>query len=147
MKLKPFTFAAVLLAVFASMTAYAADMKVEAQLIWASNLASSPNPRHRPVEADVQKKLASLPLKWSHFFEENRKTLVLPEGETQKAMLSDKSAVEVKNLPGEKVQVILFGNGKEVWKGVQPLPKREILVLGGNAPGDSAWLVTLKRAE
>src|SRR5262249_11780670 len=145
MKLKPFILAAVCLLAFVSFPALAADMKVEAQLIWASNDAKSPNPKHKPVDADIQKKLASLPLKWTHFFEENRKPLAVAEGATQKAELSDKSVVEVKHLQGGKVQVILFGNGKEVWKGTQPLPKNEILVLGGNAPGDSAWLVTLKR--
>jgi hypothetical protein len=147
MKLKSISVVAVLLFAFSTFATLAADMKVEAQLIWASNEAKSPNPKHKPVDADVAKKLASLPLKWSHFFEENRKTMTIGEGTTQKAELSDKSAVEVKHLAGDKVQVTLFGNGKEVWKGVQPLPKSEILVLGGNAPDDSAWLVTLKRVE
>ena len=147
MNLKALFLVPVFLTVFSSFAALAADMKVEAQLIWATSAAKSPNPKHRPVDADVRQKLASLPLKWTHFFEENRKTLTLAAKETQKAELSDKSEVEVKHLQGDKVQVTLFGDGKEVWKGVQPLPKTEILVLGGNAPGDSAWLVTLKRVE
>lgn len=147
MKLNVFITTALCLFAFALSDAFASGMKVEAQLIWASNLAKSPNPRHRPVDADVQAKLASLPLKWSHFFEENRQVLTVAEGATQRATLSDKSAVEVKSLPQEKVQISLYGNGKEVWKGIQKLPKSEILVLGGNAPGDSAWLVTLKRVE
>ena len=147
MKLKTFTFVALCLLAFSTFAARAADMKVEAQLIWATSETKSPNPKHKPVDADVRQKLASLPLKWTHFFEENRKALNVAAGATQKAVLSDKSAVEVKHLSGEKVQVTYFGEGKEVWKGVQLLPKGEILVLGGNAPGDSAWLVTLKRVE
>jgi hypothetical protein len=147
MKPNPFILAAVCMLAFFTFAASAADMKVDAQLIWASSEAKSPNPKHKPVDADVHQKLASLPLKWTHFFEENRKPLTIAEGATQRADLSDKSAVEVKHLAGEKVQVTLFGNGKEVWKGVQPLPKGEILILGGNAPADSAWLVTLKRVE
>ena len=147
MNLKALFLVAVVLTAFSSFAALAADMRVEAQLIWATSAAKSPNPKHRPVDADVRQKLASLPLKWTHFFEENRKTLTLAENATQKAELSDKSEVEVKHLKGDKVQVTLFGDGKEVWKGVQPLPKTEIFVLGGNAPGDSAWLVTLKRVE
>ena len=147
MKLKSFIFAAICLFAFSTFATFAADMKLEAQLIWASNEAKSPNPKHKPVDADVRQKLASLPLKWTHFFEENRKALNVTAGATQKVELSDKSAVEVKQVQAEKVQVTLFGNGKEVWKGVQPLPKGEILVLGGNAPGDNAWLVTLKRVE
>ena len=147
MKLTSLTVVAIGLFAFSTLAALAADMRVEAQLIWASSEANSPNPKHKPVDADVRKKLASLPLKWSHFFEENRKTVAIAEGTTEKVELSGKSTVEVKHLPADKVQVTLFGNGKEVWKGTQPLPKNEILVLGGNAPGDSAWLVTLKRVE
>lgn len=147
MKLKPFIFATAFLIPLACLTTFAAEMKLEAQLVWASNETKSPNPKHKPVDADVRQKLASLPLKWSNFFEENRKTIHVAEGVTQQVELSGKSVVEVKHLQADKVQVTLFGNGKEVWKGVQPLPKNEILVLGGNAPGNSAWLVTLKRVE
>lgn len=132
---------------FVALAARAADLKLEAQLIWATSEARSPNPKHKPVDADVQKKLASLPLKWTHFFEENRKVITVADGTVERVELSNKSAVEIRPLQAKKVQVTLFGNGREVWKGVQPLPKNEILVLGGNAPADSAWLVTLKRVE
>ena len=147
MKLKSFIRTAIFLLAMASLAAVAADLKVEAQLIWATSAPTSPNPKHKPVDADIQVKLASLPLKWPHFFEENRKTIDVKETVTQKVELSEKSAMEVKHLSGEKLQVTLFGNGAEVWKGIQPLPKNDILVLGGNAPGDSAWLVTLKRVD
>jgi len=148
MKSKAFPCAALFLLVSGLITnVFAAEMKLEAQLIWASNAAKSPNPKHKPVDAEVGKKLASLPLKWSHYFEENRQPLKLAVGATAKAGLSDKSAVEVKQLAANKVEVTLYGDGKEIWKGIQPLPRNEILVLGGNAPGDNAWLVTLKRIE
>ena len=147
MKLKTFTAVVVLFAAFATFAARAAELKLEAQLIWATNEPKSPNPKHKPVDADVQKKLTSLPLKWTHFFEENRKTLHVADGASQKIGLSEKLAVEVKHLASDKIEVTYFGNGQEIWKGVQPLPKNEILVLGGNAPADSAWLVALKRVE
>ncbi|MCX6894223.1 MAG: hypothetical protein NTZ16_01680 [Verrucomicrobia bacterium] len=146
MKLPTLCCIAALLLVSGLTAVRAAEMRLEAQLIWASNTAQSPNPKHKPVDAEVRRKLAGLPLKWTHFFEENRKPIRLTAA-PQKVELSDKSAVEVRQLPADKVQVTLFGNGKEIWKGVQPLPKNEILVLGGNAPADSAWLVTLKRIE
>ncbi len=147
MKLKTLTAVVVLFAAFATLAARAAELKLEAQLIWASNEAKSPNPKHKPVDADVEKKLASLPLKWTHFFEENRKTLNVAEGASQRVGLSEKLSVEVKHLSGDKIEVRYFGNGQEIWKGVLPLPKGEIYVLGGNAPADSAWLVALKRTE
>jgi len=45
------------------------------------------------------------------------------------------------------VEVSLIGKGKEVVKRTQALPKGEILVLGGNAPNATAWLVILKRTD
>jgi hypothetical protein len=127
--------------------AAAADLKLEAQLVWATNEPKSPNPKHKPVDTDVRKKLNSLPLKWSHYFEENRKRFDVPPDKSKWVDLSDKCAVEVKNLNRNKVEVCLIGKGKPVWRGTQSMPQNEILVLGGNAPDDSAWLVTLKRLE
>jgi hypothetical protein len=53
----------------------------------------------------------------------------------------------VKKLAGSEVEVSLMGKGKEVVKRKQSLPKGEMLVLGGNAPNSTAWLVLLKRIE
>ena len=44
----------------------AATMKLQVQLVWGTNDDHSPNPKHKPVEADVRKKLKELPLKWSN---------------------------------------------------------------------------------
>jgi len=53
----------------------------------------------------------------------------------------------VSNINGTEVEVSLIGKGKEVVKRKQSLPKGEMLVLGGNAPNSTAWLVVLKRIE
>jgi hypothetical protein len=146
MRIKYFILAAVLLLGLQAVSACAADL--ETQLIWATRDSTSPNPRHRPVDADVARKLAGLPLgwKWPHFFMENRRDFLLATA-VQRIELSRKCAVEVRDVGGNRVEVTLFGNGRLVWRGVQPLPRGEILVLGGNAPGDNAWLVTLKRKD
>jgi hypothetical protein len=65
----------------------------------------------------------------------------------QRIELSRKCIVEVSDVGNNRVSVALYGNGRLVWRGVQPLPRGEILVLGGNAPGDNAWVVTLKRKD
>lgn len=130
-----------------AVTARAADFKFEAQLIWATNDQKSPDPKHKPVEAEVRKKLADLPLKWQNYFEVNRKTVELARGGNQKVTLSEKCTIEVKDVDGRRVEVSLVGKGEPVLKRTQRLPKGEILVLGGNAPNATAWLVTLKRTE
>jgi hypothetical protein len=126
---------------------HAATLKLQAQLVWGTNDDHSPNPKHKPVEPDVRKKLKELPLKWSNFFEVNRKDVEVPPSSNSRVPLSEKCRLEIKSLGGSKVAVTLFGKGKETWKGTQALPKGEMLVLGGNAPNATAWLVVLKRIE
>ncbi len=124
------------------------ETKFEVQLIWATNDKTSPNPKHKPVEPEIRKKLDELPLKWENYFEVNRKQFsVVKDGKT-KQPLSEKCAVEIKDLQGRKVEVTLFDKaGKAVFERKQPLPKGEILLLSGNAPDKTAWFVAVKRIE
>jgi len=123
------------------------ELKYEAQLIWATNDKKSPDPKHKPAEPEVKKKLGELPLKWDNYFEVKRKRFTVSKGAAAKAPMSEKCALEVKHVEGDKVEVSLIGKGEAVLKRTQSLPKGEILVLGGNAPNETAWLVTLKRIE
>ena len=125
----------------------AAGLKLEAQLVWGTNDDRSPDPKHKPVELEVKQKLKELPLKWSNYFEVNRKGFEVPPGSLNKVSLSEKCELEVKSLGGSRIEVTLFGKGKETLKRTQPLPKGEMLVLGGNAPNSTAWLVVIKRIE
>ena len=123
------------------------DIRIEAQLIWATNDKDDPNPKHKPVSSDIKEKLSQLPLKWSNYFEVNKEALQIPQGELRKAKLSEKCEVELKYLEGNKVEVALYNRGEPVLKRIQSLAKDEILVLGGNAPNRTAWLVALKRIK
>ena len=126
--------------------AQAADAKFEAQLIWATNDKKSPNPNHKQAEAEVRKRLAKLPLKWANYFEVNRKAFTVAEAGTNRVIMSEKAAIEVKLLDARRVEVSLYGKKGDVCtKHTQPMPKDEILVFGGESPGENAWLVTLKR--
>lgn len=134
---------------FAAISARAgsADMKIEAQLIWATNDKHDPNPKHKPVTPEIREKLGQLPLKWANYFEVNKVALDVPKAESRRGKLSEKCEIEVKNIDGEQVEVALIGKGDPVWKRIQALPKGEILILGGNAPNATAWLVALKRKD
>ena len=126
----------------------AADAKFEAQLIWATNDKKCEDPKLKPVEAEVRKKLGELPLKWDNYFAVKRDQFVVIESGTNFVTLSEKCTVGVKRVNETKVEVSLHGHkGSVCYKRTQPLPKNEMLVLGGNAPNASAWLVTLKRIE
>lgn len=128
--------------------AQAEDLKFEVQLIWATNDEKSPNSKHKEVDAEIRKKLDELPLKWKNYFSVNRKQFSVSDGGTTKSPVSEKCQVVVKDIDGKKIEIKLLNkNGEVVLTRTQPLPKNEILVLGGNAPDKTAWLVTLKRTD
>jgi hypothetical protein len=126
----------------------AAEMKFEAQLLWGPDDSQPPEGKdYKAIEPALKKKLKELPLKWSNYFEVTRKVATVKVAEVKKEAMSDKCEIEIKNLDNSNVEVSLIGKGKEVMKRKQVLPKGEILVLGGNAPNSTAWLVVLKRIE
>jgi hypothetical protein len=129
--------------------ALAADspLKLEVQLIWGTDASQSPDAKHKPVEAEVRKKLKDLPLKWTNYFEVFRQKFDVPLKQIVKVPLSDKCSIEVNNINGLNIEVGLWGKGEQVVRRIQKLPKGEILVFGGNAPNATAWLVILKRIE
>jgi hypothetical protein len=130
-----------------SSSAQAADAKLEVQLLWGTDDAKSPNAKHKPIDPDLRKKLKQLPLKWSNYFEENRVVFEISASGSKKVNLSSHCDLEVKNLDGTKFEVTHYGEGKRVATRTQAMPKGEMLVLGGNAPDATAWLVVLRRVE
>jgi hypothetical protein len=128
--------------------AHATDLKFEAHLVWGTDDATPPPGKdYKPASPDIKKALSGLPFKWANWFEVNRKVVTLPPGGTTSVPLSDKCELHVKDAGKAGLEVSLFGKGKEVVKRTQPLPKGEHLVLGGNAPNSTAWLVVVKRTE
>jgi len=123
------------------------DKKIEVQLLWGTDSATSPNAGHKPVQPDVHKRLKTLPLKWHNYFMVTNVTLSVPRGQSAKAPISSKCAIEIKDLGQHNLEVSYFGKDKKVEKRTQSLPKGEMLFYGGNAPGTNAWLVVLKRLE
>jgi hypothetical protein len=124
-----------------------ANLKLEAQLIWGTNEGHSSDARHKPVDPEIRKKLQELPLKWTNYFVINRQAFDVPGKGPTKVSMSEKCEIEVRNLGNSTVKVSLFGKREHVVEGTQALPKGETLVLGGNAPNATTWLVVLKRID
>ena len=120
-------------------------IKLEAQLLWGTTNRLSPDPNHKPVEADVLKKLLTLPLKWTNYFVVNHKTVEVSTAAPVKTAMSAKCEFQVKYLGSNTVEVAYFGNGEQQVK--QAMPKGETLVVAGNAPDATSWLVVLRRLE
>ena len=135
--------------VFTTVAAHAKDLKFEAQLIWATTAETSPNPDHKPADAETRKKLDGLgPWKWKNYFIVKKIAFTVPEKNSKEVILSEKCRIRIKDIDaGKNFEVALIGKGEAILKRTQPLPQNELLVLGGNAPDSTAWLVVLKRVE
>jgi hypothetical protein len=127
-------------------TSQGADLVLDAQLIWGTDDASSPNPKHKEVEPGLAKKLSNF--KWKKYFEEERKTVTIPEKGSQKVRMSPSCQIEIFNLGGDKIDVKLFGHGKPVvhQKG-ESLAGGQLVVIGGDAKNDTAWFITLRKTK
>ena len=132
---------------FAGLAAQAKDLKFQAILVLATDAENSPDRSQKPVDAEVLKGLRGLPLKWKNYFEVKREPFAIPRNGSQTVTLSDKCKIGVTDVDGRHIEVSLIGKGKPVLKRTQPLSPREMLVLGGNAPDSTGWLVVLKRVE
>ena len=128
----------------AGVTAHAAEaaLKLEAQLVVGSNDPHSTN--GLPVSVQVAKKLGRLPLKWSYYFVVSSQQFAVAKDEFKEVSLSSECQISVKNLGGENVQLTLLGNGLNVGKIKQGLPKGHTIVAGAN---DGNSIVVLRQAD
>jgi hypothetical protein len=124
--------------------AAAAERKMEARLIWGTNADKSPDATHKHLDGELAKKLREMPLKWKNFFEVNRQTFTINTTNYTKIVLSKKCTIEVKDKGGNNVTVKLYGEGKQVNRVDKPLPKGEVLTIGGDAKDNNAWFITVR---
>ena len=133
------------LAAFAALSAPAAPLKIEVQLIWGTTNEVSPNAEHKSIGPELKKKLQELPLKWTNYFEVKRIDVDVPSAGVATVPLSQKCRLEITDRGHSTIQVVLFGKGEKVINRTQALPKGETLILGGNAPGATSWFAVLRR--
>src|ERR1700749_2059809 len=85
-------------------TAQAQNLKVEAQLIWGTDDVQSPDPKHRPIDADLAHRLSKAPYRWKNYFEVNREVVDIAVGETKtKIPISKRCLLDIKNLGDNRV--------------------------------------------
>ncbi|HZR16568.1 MAG TPA: hypothetical protein VFE51_04515 [Verrucomicrobiae bacterium] len=127
---------------------FAGEMKLEAQLVWGTDDSKPPEGKdYKPVEAAIQKKIKDLPLKWKNYFEVKRTEFKIAPAAATKIPISEKCSLTVQSHNDSVVEVSWIGKGREVLKRTQSLSKGEILILGGNAPNATAYLMVLRRIE
>ena len=130
----------------------AADIRLEALLVWATNEGSSPKPEHRPIEAELKNKFDKVPFKFKNYFEEKRVPFALTLGATNytRVTINDGCYFDSRDLGNSRVKVKLYGKNKEVIRHEEPLPPGETLILAGDAKDDhsqSAWFIVIRHAR
>ncbi len=126
--------------------AQAADLIVEARLIWGTNDEKSPNPKHKPVDDELAGKLRKI-FKWKNYFQETRKKVTVPNRESKRFSISPECEIEIKELEGPKIELQLIGKGKVVNRTTKGFTKGELITLGGDSGNGSAWFVTITLLE
>jgi len=124
--------------------AVAAERKMEARLIWGTNDDKSPDASHKPLDGEIARKLREMPLKWKNFFEVNRQNFTINDQTYTNVVMSKQCSIEVKDKGGNNVTVKLYGQGKPVNRVDKPLPKGEMLAIGGDDKNNSAWFITVR---
>lgn len=120
--------------------------KFQIVLVWATDDAKPPAGKdYKPLDPEIRKQIKAL--KWKNYFEVKRIDFSLAPGSTKKVPISEKCELEITDQGKSSLEVVLFGKGKEVARVKQVLRKGEILVPGGDAPNETAWLVILRRVE
>lgn len=125
----------------------AQDFDLDVQLIWATNDATSPDRRHKQVDAELARKLKKHH-KWKNYFEVSRQQVSVGAGKTRSVSMSHECTLDIRSLGDGRLEVTLFGNKKPVSKQTAPLPAGETFIVGGDVPeNDTAWLIVIKRTE
>ena len=120
-----------------------ADLKLEAQLVIGTNDAKPPDSKYQPVDADVAKKLKSLPLKWSNYFVVSSRKFSVPKGEEKQEKLGD-CDVKVKNLGQSQVVITISGKKGTIGTTTGELSKAQLFVTGAN---ETNLFVVLKQVD
>jgi hypothetical protein len=131
---------------FAAVPTFAEELKIEAVLIWGTNDDKSPDPNHKLVDAKTSEKLRKI-FAWKNYFEVSRKSGTVPNRGTNSFTVSKHCTVEIAELEGPKVGVLLIGKGKPQNRTIKPLSREEQVVLGGDVKDGSAWFVIISQLD
>jgi hypothetical protein len=139
-------FLALLLLTASAPETFAANLRLEAKLIWGTDDDKSPNPDHKEVDPATRDKLRKV-FKWKNYFVVNRAVKDVPSRSSNHFKLSQDCTIEIKELEGPKVEVKLIGKGKEVHKTTLTISKGQSVVYSGDDKNQSAWFVIITELD
>jgi len=124
----------------------AADIKVEAVLIWGTNDEKPKDANLKAPDKATTEKLRKI-FKWKNYFEVSRTKAAIPSRSSSKIAVSKECEVEITELEGPKVAYRLIGKGNPVNKTVAALSKGESIVIAGEGVNETAWFVVITETE
>jgi len=124
----------------------AAELKIEAKLIWGTNDESFSDPKYKPVDEATAAKFKNV-FKWKKYFEVTRKITTIPDRGSRRLPMSDKCVIEITELEGPNVEVTLIGEGKAINKTTHPLRKGDSFTIAGEGKDGSAWFVLITELD
>lgn len=122
----------------------AADMHLEAKLIWGSNDGTEKIAQHKLVQDPKLSGDLHRIFKWNNYYEINTKEVAIPQNKSGTLEMSDKCKLEIKNLGNNRIEVNCIGKGKEVSRGQHSLKPGQWFTLGGNDKNGCAWFVVMR---
>jgi hypothetical protein len=135
------------LALLLPVSAWAADIRVEAKLIWGTNDDKYSNPKHQRVDGPTSERLSKI-FKWKNYFVVNQQTSLIPSRSTKRLQMSKPCALDITEMEADRVEITLFGQGKPLNKMVKPLKKGgETIIIGGEDKNDCAWFIMISQLE
>ena len=134
-----------LTAIVESVGAPAGDLKLKAQLVWATDDAKPKDKQLKELDTELGSKLRRI-YKWKNYWEVTCKEIAPVTSIAQRHKLSPKCETELKKFDENTVEVKLYGEGKlvkTIRQSVKLLLRGEYLVLGGDDKEkyDDAWFV------
>jgi hypothetical protein len=129
----------------AASTTWAADLKLEARLIWGAN-DEKETVKYKPVDPELAENLHRM-FKWKNYYQISNQTAAVPLNKTCTLNMSDHCTLQVKNVGASRVEVNCIGEGKQVHRGAYTLVPPQWLVLGGNDKDNTAWFIGLRAVD
>ena len=128
----------------------AGDLKLKAQLIWATDEEKPKDKKLKEVESKLADKLRRV-FKWKNYFEVSSQNVILPPNAPQKVAMSRKCELELKRVDDATIEFKLVGEGKHVTtvrQRVKLLLQGEPSILAGDYKEryDDAWFVVVSLA-
>src|SRR5260370_39876791 len=100
---RSFQFAVVLiLAMVFAVPVHAANLQMEAKLVWGSN-EQSKDPKHIPVDPALAEKLKAC-FKWKYYYLMNTVVTNVPSRATRALKMSDPCTIEITELEGPRIE-------------------------------------------